>query len=293
MPKVSIVLPCWNGERFLSKSLDSILAQTMTDWELIIVNDCSTDNSPKIAEEYASRDKRIHVIHNTVNKKLPGTLNVGFSAATGQYLTWTSDDNIAKSNWLETLVNYLDTHPETDMVCANMDLIDESDNVYAVFRKTTTLDEVRHLSYTSNVGAAFMYRKTIADRIGEYDTEMFCAEDYDYWVRIALNGRLDYINDNIYQYRQNPDSLTATQKPLVRTRTIAIKQKYKPQWIKRLNLTWYQAKKLDYLTRHAFPVAEFSLCGIQHVFGRQLSNILFCWNSRLRHKLKEKFTIKL
>ena len=61
MPKISIVLPCYNGEHFLSNSIDSIIKQTMQDWELIIVNDCSTDNSAIIAEKYAKQDKRIQV----------------------------------------------------------------------------------------------------------------------------------------------------------------------------------------------------------------------------------------
>ncbi len=109
-PTVSIVLPCYNGARFLAASLDSILAQTFTDWELIIVNDHSTDASPQIANQYAARDPRIRVIHNETNLKLPASLNVGFGAARAPYLTWTSDDNMAKPDWLSTLVEYLNAH---------------------------------------------------------------------------------------------------------------------------------------------------------------------------------------
>ena len=92
MPKVSIVLPTYNGSKFLSRSIESVQEQAETDWELIIVNDCSTDNTLDIAQKYAQQDKRISVITNEQNKKLPASLNVGFSRAKGKYLTWTSDD---------------------------------------------------------------------------------------------------------------------------------------------------------------------------------------------------------
>lgn len=293
MPKISIVLPCHNGARFLSQSLDSILRQTSQDWELIIVNDCSTDATPQIAAEYAARDSRIRVLHNKTNRKLPGTLNVGFDDARGRYLTWTSDDNIAKDNWLETLEKYLDTHPDTDLVSANMDMIDETGRVYDIFRRDNT-DKIRELAYKCNIGAAFMYRREIADKIGRYDESMFCAEDYDYWVRIALAGRIDYIADNIYQYRENPQSLTATQQPRVLAKTAAIHKKYMNKWTEKLSLGWWGRKKLEYLMRHfTYPRSEFSIVGIRHTVCTQAINALFFAFPRARHKLKKRFKIKI
>lgn len=291
-PTVSIVLPCYNGARFLAASLDSILAQTFTDWELIIVNDHSTDASPQIANQYAARDPRIRVIHNETNLKLPASLNVGFGAARAPYLTWTSDDNMAKPDWLSTLVEYLNAHPDTDMVCADMDLIDEDANTYG--KLSDGCDRtVTELSYKSNVGAAFMYRRAIADKIGGYDEVMFCAEDYDYWVRIALAGRLDYIDANIYRYRQNPGSLTATQQPRIWAKTTVIKNKYHTRWGDRLKLGWWGRKKLAYLCRNPYPRAEFSLVGMRHLFVRQIIGLVFCWNPKLRRQIKNKFEVKL
>ena len=110
--KVSIVLPVYNGEQFLSLSIESVLSQTYQNWELIIVNDCSTDNSPAIMEKYVEKDPRIRIIHNAENQKLPESLNIGFRAARGDYFTWTSDDNMYKPDAIETMVSVLDTHPE-------------------------------------------------------------------------------------------------------------------------------------------------------------------------------------
>ncbi|HEY7975548.1 MAG TPA: glycosyltransferase family 2 protein, partial [Ktedonobacterales bacterium] len=92
-PLISITLPVYNGARFLPESLASIVAQTYTNWELICVDDTSTDATPTVLAEWAARDARIHVIRHEVNKRLPGALNTGFAAARGELLTWTSDDN--------------------------------------------------------------------------------------------------------------------------------------------------------------------------------------------------------
>lgn len=90
---ISIVLPIYNGEKYMKQSIDSVINQTYANWELLIVDDGSTDNTAAIAREYAEKDNRIKYYKNPQNMRLPKTLNRGFSLATGDYLTWTSDDN--------------------------------------------------------------------------------------------------------------------------------------------------------------------------------------------------------
>ena len=93
-PKISIVLPCYNGAKMLGNAIESIINQTLQNWELIIVNDCSTDNTLQVAQSFAEKDNRIKVITNEYNSKLPASLNNGFRQAQGEYWTWTSDDNL-------------------------------------------------------------------------------------------------------------------------------------------------------------------------------------------------------
>ena len=83
---VRIILPVYNGEQYLRESIDSVIAQTYQNWELIIIDDCSSDASPSIAASYAERDSRIHYYRNEHNLKLPRSLNRGFSLAKGEYL---------------------------------------------------------------------------------------------------------------------------------------------------------------------------------------------------------------
>ncbi len=203
--KVSIVLPVYNGEQFLSLSIESVLSQTYQNWELIIVNDCSTDNSPAIMEKYVEKDPRIRIIHNAENQKLPESLNIGFRAARGDYFTWTSDDNMYKPDAIETMVSVLDTHPECGLVYCDMDYIDNQGKI-----TSGTSFEVWELYYEDCVGACFLYRREVAELTGEYDAGMILVEDYDYWLRMSKHCEFFRVPERKYQYRFHPDSLTMT-----------------------------------------------------------------------------------
>lgn len=236
MKKISIVLPTYNGEKFIRESIESVINQTYQNWELIIVNDCSTDKTAEIINEYAQKDSRIRVYNNEVNKKLPASLNIGFSQATGDYYTWTSDDNLFKPNAIEILSEYLDKNLDIDLVSSRFDIIDEEGNFIKHFdkkNKRTTLKLIRG----NNMGASFMYRKETAKKIGEYDTDLFCAEDYDYWSRIASTGNILYIKENLYKYRINSQSLTATKKDTAVTNSTIVQLKYAIPIMEKLGLT--------------------------------------------------------
>ena len=140
---VSIVLPVYNGEEFLRESLDSIIDQTYKNWELLILDDCSTDNTPVIAKEYATKDDRIKYIRNEKNLKLPGNLNKGFSLAKGEYLTWTSDDNKYRPIAIEKMLGELNRN-SSDLVYASYQVIDESGNNI----KVISADKIYTYEYT-------------------------------------------------------------------------------------------------------------------------------------------------
>ena len=121
---ISIVLPVYNGERYLADSINSILNQTYKDFELIIVNDCSTDSSLEIIEEFARTDPRIIIINNEQNQKLPRSLNIGFSHCRGEYYTWTSDDNLMLPDFCEAMITKLH-NSNADLVFSRCGIIDK------------------------------------------------------------------------------------------------------------------------------------------------------------------------
>lgn len=224
MPEVSIVLPTYNGERYIRESIESILDQTFTDWELIIVNDCSTDATSDIIKEYTAKDKRIKIIHNKTNQKLPASLNIGFVKAEGEYLTWTSDDNIYFNNAIERMVSVLKDNIEYEMVCADMRWIDE----YGTVLKNEELyydDKMQ--CFRNLVGACFMYKRAVIEQVGEYDTDLPLVEDYDYWLRIKkLFGVIHRIPCVLYDYRTHFGSLTETKRQEVQKQLMRMRKKH-------------------------------------------------------------------
>ena len=223
MPKVSIVLPTYNGEKYINESIESILSQTFSDWELIIVNDCSTDRTPQIVQKYADKDARIRIIHNQVNQKLPNSLNIGFEQAKGEYLTWTSDDNYYLPSALEEMVNFLNQNPEYPMVCAGMNSIDEKGDIIGKF----PLYDNQLIFYQACVGACFMYKRQVITDLGIYSTQWFLVEDYEYWLRIRLHyGLIGRINHILYNYRYHENSLTGSRLKEIKKQLYKLRKKY-------------------------------------------------------------------
>lgn len=205
MRKVSIVMPVYNGEKYLREAIESVLLQTYQNWELILVDDCSIDDSPMIMQEYEEKDHRIRVIRNSQNQKLPRSLNIGFEYAVGEYFTWTSDDNRYKSDALERMCGILEQNPLIGLVYADMDYIDESG------KKTGEVSvEAENLYYNDCVGACFLYRAAAAKKIGGYQPEWFLVEDYEYWLRMAESYPIFHLSVNLYEYRYHGTSLTET-----------------------------------------------------------------------------------
>jgi len=222
MPKVSVVLPVYNGEIFLEESIKSILNQTYKDFELIIVDDNSTDSSGVIAQKYAKEHSNVIYTKNEKNLKLPAALNKGFSLASGEYFTWISDDNIHFPNMLARLVEELEKDPEIGLVYFDIEIIDE--NGKNIGYKKVGPNE--GLIFRNVVGACFLYRSALDKKIGGYNESMFLVEDYEYWLRLALATKIKAVNECLLQYRRHPKSLSNQFDKEVRAKGIKMKKKY-------------------------------------------------------------------
>ena len=212
---VSVILPTYNGSDFIRKSINSVLSQSYSDLELIIVDDHSTDDTPAIADEIAETDSRIRVIHNKTNKKLPASLNVGFSYARGDYLTWTSDDNYFAPEAIKKMVNVLENDSNVDIVYADYDLIDVGGNI---------VGDVCHREHTNIyeeniVGACFLYRRAVQEKLKGYDETLFLAEDYDFWLRAKKYFNYMPLYEKLYYYRVHGKSLTGSRMAEIATAT--------------------------------------------------------------------------
>jgi glycosyltransferase involved in cell wall biosynthesis len=213
-PTISIILPTYNGSKYIRTSIDSCLQQTFADFELIIVNDCSTDETASIIETYAASDKRIKIIHNEHNKKLPLSLNAGFDAAQGKYFTWTSDDNYYAPEALQTMLKEFENDHTTDLVYCDYTLIDDSGKIFG----TRTFNNI-YISFFNwqGCGACFLYKAEIHKTLNGYNPSAFLIEDYEFFIRAFLKYQFTYLPvTDLYFYREHPDSLTSTQSTTVK-----------------------------------------------------------------------------
>ncbi len=204
---ISIVLPVYNGEKYLRESIDSVIAQTYQTWELLILDDCSTDRSTEIAKEYEARDNRIHYYRNEQNLRLPRNLNKGFSLARGDYLTWTSDDNRYKPQAIEKMHAAL-VSANAQFVFASCRIIDgDGKEVEYIMVNEACKKKIIGMN---PVGACFLYTRKAFEAVGEYDPELTLVEDFDYWQRLYTQFGAATLEEILYEYRWHDGALTST-----------------------------------------------------------------------------------
>lgn len=204
--KVSVVLPTYNGSKYIRRSIESCLNQTHANLELLIVDDASNDGTGSIVNEYC--DSRIRYFRHEQNRRVAEALNTGFQNATGDYFTWTSDDNYYADNAIEEMVRFLQTYPQIDFVYAENNIVDEGNTTWTggTVRRN---EPAESLSIANFVGACFLYTRKVYETIGRYNPKTFLAEDYDYWVRVSNQFRMQRLFRRLYYYRFHKDSLTS------------------------------------------------------------------------------------
>jgi len=191
-PLVSVVMSVYNGERYLSECITSILSQTLKNFEFLIIDDGSTDSTAKIIKTFAEDDSRICFIKNPGNLGLAKSLNLGVAKAEGEYIARIDCDDICLPERLEVQVDYLNGNPDIAVVGSWLTMIDENG-------KETKTIKVELKSYTDFLfnflicknylyHPSVMFRKEIIQSLGGYDQEEFPAEDFGLWMRLAKAG---------------------------------------------------------------------------------------------------------
>ncbi|HDP69639.1 MAG TPA: glycosyltransferase [Actinobacteria bacterium] len=184
MPKVSVIMSVYNGEKYLKESAESILHQTFPDFEFIIVNDGSTDKTPEILRSF--NDERIKVI-NQENMGLTRSLNKAINLVRGEYVARMDADDVSFPERLEYQVKFLDENPDVGMVGTACKEIDSKGRLIGDCVFPTIDNELRKvlIKYNPFVHASVMIRRTVIDKAGIYDESFSSAQDYEFWFRIA------------------------------------------------------------------------------------------------------------
>jgi hypothetical protein len=209
-PRVSVVLPVYNAERFVGEAIDSILGQTLADFELIVIDDGSTDDTPRILADRVSRDPRIRLIARE-NRGLTPTLNEGLEGARGPFVAIMNADDIALPERLERQVAFLDTHPAVAAVGSQTRLmLADGTPGPSVSLPQTPADVRRFLPKASPLAhPAVMFRRAAVVEVRGYRPQIEPAEDYDLWLRLADRHELANLPNVLLHYRVHGGQSTA------------------------------------------------------------------------------------
>jgi len=225
MVKVTVYIPTYNYASYIDKAVQSVLKQTISDWELIIIDDGSTDNTQEILSKYRN-DTKIRVIEQE-NKGLNVANNIALRLANGRYIMRLDADDYLDENALLILSNILDTKPDVGLVYPDYYEISPEGEVITMVRRKKLDEEVELLDLPAH-GACTMFRKELLMEIGGYIESFSCQDGYELWLRFIQKFNPYNVNVPLFYYRQHPDSLTKKQKKVLETRR-KIKQHFVEQ----------------------------------------------------------------
>jgi glycosyltransferase involved in cell wall biosynthesis len=205
-PIISVILPVYNASKYLGEAIQSVLDQTFTDFELIIINDGSTDNSQSIIESFD--DNRIRVYHKP-NTGLIETLNLGVSYSHANWIARMDADDICSVNRFEEQRKYF--NDEVAVIGSQAFLIDANGKIYGETKFPINHNEIiaQLTKQTSTIiHPSVIINKSFIEKAGGYDPKMHVAEDYDLWLRISNIGRIINVNQKLLSLRKHGDNIS-------------------------------------------------------------------------------------
>ena len=212
-PKVTVITPVYNGERYIGGAIASLLAQSFQDWELVVIDDGSSDSTPQILEKLT--DPRIRIIRQQ-NAGEANARNVGLDHATGEYISFLDADDLYFPNAIEDLSSFLDLHPQYDVVYSEGQICDDQD------QPLMRLSEIRSGVYTGNVLERLVLsssvvtvpvctmtrRSKILEHTVKFDPNLVIGPDWDFWIQLAVHVGFGYLDKMTCKYRVHNTNIT-------------------------------------------------------------------------------------
>lgn len=229
MTNMTVLIPARNSQTTLAETLESLARQTFKDFDVLLVNDASTDSTVDIAHGFDSRLK-LSVLTLPENAGVAGALNQGLSQISSKYIARIDADDIALPSRLEKQFYFLEAHPELDVCSTWMEMFyDSPGRANQILRKPAHDAAIKTalVQYCSMSHGASMFRKSFFDDIGVFDMRLDFAEDYDLWCRGALLGKC-YANlpEALTKYRQHDAQVGQQKRQLQYERDLLVKRKY-------------------------------------------------------------------
>ncbi len=229
--KISVLLPTYNGSNFIDKAIKSVLDQTFTDFEIIIINDGSTDNTLEKISKYSLLDNRIMIINNEINLGIQKSLNKGLFIAKGEYIARIDSDDIwIDKDKLKKQFNFLEKNKDYVLIGTGAICTDEKGNIIKKYYKKETDKEIRKtiLGYNCFIHSSVIFKKEVAIKIGGYseNIEERHVEDYDLWLKLGSLGKMYNIKSYCVQYTIRENSISNKNQKEQLKKTIRTSNKY-------------------------------------------------------------------
>lgn len=236
-PKVSIILPTYNGAKFIANSMESVAGQTFNDWELIVIDDGSTDDMSRIVSELAAKDSRIKYFKNDKNLGIQKSLNRGIKEAGGEYIARIDDDDVwADKDKLKKQVEFLENNRDYVLVGTGTIVVDEDDNEIARYLLPEEDDDIRKKILSKNcfTHSSILFKKDAVLRLGGYSEgkDVLHVEDYDLWLRLGKVGKLANLPFYGVKFTLRGGAISSTNKMEQFRKDIKLTRKYRNDYPK-------------------------------------------------------------
>lgn len=207
-PKITVLMPVYNGEKFLHKAVESILSQTFEDFEFLIINDASTDNSRDIILSYC--DPRIRLIENKRNMGLTFSLNKGLKLAHGEFVARIDADDVSLPQRLEKQLRYITEYTDVGMVSCWYDVIDENGGRISTAKSVFTYEDIYYnLTFYNCLGhSTVLFNKKLVLSLGGYDETYKKAEDYALWYKLSRVSRIEILTEVLVKMRKHSSNIS-------------------------------------------------------------------------------------
>ncbi len=227
-PEISLIMSVYNGEEYLEEAIESVLKQRFTDWELIVINDCSTDSTGEILEKFALKDARVKVYPNEVNLRLPSSLNRAMTFAQGKYIARMDADDICLPDRLEKQYAFMEENSDVALSsCRFMTLKNGVISSGGCGGKSDNESLKALLLVTNPILHPGIIAKADVIRNLGYDKTFTCTEDMELWTRFVLSGqKIEIMSEYLMIYRLHDKQITETTLGKQYREVVAIQKKY-------------------------------------------------------------------
>lgn len=233
MPKISVIMSVYNGEEYIAEAIESVIGQSFTDWELIVINDCSTDGTAEILADFAKRDSRIKVHTNEVNLRLPKSLNKAISLASGKYIARMDADDVCLPDRFEKQLAFMEENNDIALSsCRFMTLKKEGIASGGCGGRVDNDALSARLLFTNPILHPGIIAKADVMKELEYDETLTCTEDLELWTRFVLNGhKIEILPEYLMLYRIHDKQITSTTLTRQHDEVLRIQSKYFPHFL--------------------------------------------------------------